>query len=500
VATYTITPSGYQTEIDENGEPISGALIYTYAAGTLTPITTYADSIGTPNSNPIVADSAGRWVAFLTPGTSYKYLYCLPVSPVPSPTSPPSAYETADFVLGTPLSAQTVNVTGTAGENLTAGQVVYLKTDGKWWKADKAAASTSVQPQIGVATVSITSGNTGAICIEGPTTVTGVAAGTLYYVGTSGAVTATAPVQARIVGTANATDQLVVQTDRSPVQGWVNDFRLTLTTAVPETVTDVTAATTIYCTPLNGNRIDLPDSAGNPVRLTSAEFSIAVPATTSQMYDIFCYNNAGVATLELLAWSSDTARATAIIRTAAGRLYKSGDLTRMYIGSFRTTGSSGQTEDSLAKRYLQNYYNAVPAPCLVTEATDSWAYATATIRQARASTANQLDIVVGVAGLAIDATIQALAANDTLNGGGQVGIGYDSTSAMTSGGLFGNYNASATGGQIGQLIARLLHYPAVGRHVYSWNERGNASGTMTWYGDNGNPTYQQAGIQGMWWH
>lgn len=46
---------------DNNGDPLSGGLIYTYAAGTTTPATTYTSSSGsTPNSNPIVLDSSGR--------------------------------------------------------------------------------------------------------------------------------------------------------------------------------------------------------------------------------------------------------------------------------------------------------------------------------------------------------------------------------------------------------------------------------------------------------
>lgn len=41
--------------------PISGGLLYTYAAGTTTPQATYTDStLGTPNANPVVLDSEGR--------------------------------------------------------------------------------------------------------------------------------------------------------------------------------------------------------------------------------------------------------------------------------------------------------------------------------------------------------------------------------------------------------------------------------------------------------
>ena len=46
---------------DNNGNPLSGGKIYTYEAGTSTPLVTYTSSTGnTAHTNPIVLDSAGR--------------------------------------------------------------------------------------------------------------------------------------------------------------------------------------------------------------------------------------------------------------------------------------------------------------------------------------------------------------------------------------------------------------------------------------------------------
>lgn len=56
-----LLPPGYQV-LDANGAPYSGALLYTYEAGTSTPKVTYSDGGATiPNANPVVADSAGRF-------------------------------------------------------------------------------------------------------------------------------------------------------------------------------------------------------------------------------------------------------------------------------------------------------------------------------------------------------------------------------------------------------------------------------------------------------
>ena len=62
---------------DDNGAPLAGGLIYTYAAGTTTPLATYTSANGlTANTNPIILDAAGRppneiW---LTGGFSYKFV------------------------------------------------------------------------------------------------------------------------------------------------------------------------------------------------------------------------------------------------------------------------------------------------------------------------------------------------------------------------------------------------------------------------------------------
>lgn len=46
--------------IDANGNPVVGGKLYTYAAGTTTPLATYTSASGlTPNSNPVILDSAG---------------------------------------------------------------------------------------------------------------------------------------------------------------------------------------------------------------------------------------------------------------------------------------------------------------------------------------------------------------------------------------------------------------------------------------------------------
>jgi hypothetical protein len=63
--------------LDNSGNVLSGGKIYTYAAGTTTPVTTYTSSNGgTANSNPIILNSAGRvpYEIWLTDDISYKFV------------------------------------------------------------------------------------------------------------------------------------------------------------------------------------------------------------------------------------------------------------------------------------------------------------------------------------------------------------------------------------------------------------------------------------------
>jgi len=269
--------------------------------------------------------------------------------------------------------------------------------------------------------------------------------------------------------------------------------RATLASGVPVTTTDQLAKTTLYLTPFRGNRVALFDgSIWNLYAL--AEISIAVPATTSTMYDIFVYSNAGTLMLELLAWTNDTTRATALT-TQDGVLVKTGATTRRYVGSFRTTTASGQTEDSSAKRYLWNYYNRVKKYMEVNEPTDTWNYTTATIRQANGNAANQLDMVIGVSEDIVAADVVGAAGSQSVGVEIAVGVGLDVTNAFAGGQLHGAVAILAASSMQG-LHATWKGYVGIGRHYLAWLEYSAATGTTTWIGDLGFPLRCQSGIYG----
>ena len=70
-----LTPSPKQQFFTAAGVPLVGGKVYTYAAGTSTPLATYQDSTGTvSNTNPIILDSRGECNLWLLPANSYKFV------------------------------------------------------------------------------------------------------------------------------------------------------------------------------------------------------------------------------------------------------------------------------------------------------------------------------------------------------------------------------------------------------------------------------------------
>lgn len=265
----------------------------------------------------------------------------------------------------------------------------------------------------------------------------------------------------------------------TPYFASINDFRLTLTSGVPATTSDVTGATTIYLTPYKGNGIALYSSS-QWVLYSSGEISLALGTITSgRPYDVFCYSNSGTPTLEMLAWTNDTTRATSL-SYQDGVLVKSGDSTRRYLGSFYTTGAT-TTEDSKANRYLWNYYNRVRKDMFREDGTASWTYTTATIRAANGSTDNRLNFLVGVSEEIITADLTSKAGNSNTGVRVASGIALDSTSNLTLGWAEG----TTTGvGLVLTMSSKYTGIVSIGKHYLSWNEFSEATGTTTWYGSN----------------
>jgi hypothetical protein len=211
----TIIPFVPQYFTDTNGNPCSGCKLYTYAAGTSTPLATYYTSTLTPgseNANPVIINSGG-W-----PSTGYIYLSATSYKFILT-TSADVVIWTRDNQTAIPTTSGDVDITGTAGEALSAGDAVYLSdgsgalTAGRWYKTDSDNTYSSTTAAIvGMAPSAISSGASGSIRIGGRMTgLSGLVVGTDYYVSaTAGALTSTAPTNARFVGRAETATILVM--------------------------------------------------------------------------------------------------------------------------------------------------------------------------------------------------------------------------------------------------------------------------------------------------
>lgn len=220
--TGTIMPFPKHQFFNANGDPAAAYRLFLYAAGTSTKQGGFSDAaLTTPLANPTTLDAGGFVAAggvFLTPGLSYKVLLALPGSDDP----PASVLWNIDLVQSVPptgTASDTDLGSQTAGENIAAGNAVYLSdgsggnTAGRWYRTDADFTyASSNAGQVGMAPSAMTTGNSGSIRIGGRITgLSGLTIGALYYASaTAGALTAVPPTNARAIGVADTTSSLIV--------------------------------------------------------------------------------------------------------------------------------------------------------------------------------------------------------------------------------------------------------------------------------------------------
>jgi hypothetical protein len=341
----------------------------------------------------------------------------------------------------------------------------------------------------------------------------------------------------------------------------LNNGRLSLSSGVPVTTSDVTGATTIYWVPYKGNEISLYDGS-TWVGLHETEKSVAVPSTVCQCFDIFGYKSSGALALETLNWNAPTSAAVTSISNASPRVVstgttpttgqlvvitgnsvaannglwrvgtvvagvsfqllnrdgtnssapgsvgtggtwiradentsratalawqngvrvKSGDATRKYLGTGRTTHVSGQCEVSALRVLLANRYHQLLRTLTVTDATANWSVVVGSLRPKNNDLVNRVELVAledDVHVLASMIIAFNLGASEEATGG----VGLDSISAVS--GYFGRTTAGAGSAINAQLIAFYEGAPGAGYHYLQELERAVA-GTVTFLGNNAN--------------
>lgn len=292
--------------------------------------------------------------------------------------------------------------------------------------------------------------------------------------------------------------------------------RLTLTSATPVLITDTTGAGTIYYALYTGNMVPIYDGTvwANKTftelsqALTDNTKSPAAAANNSN-YDMFVWNDSG--TMRCTrgpAWTSDTGRGTGAgtteLERVNGRWMNKIAITNgpgaqrgTYVGTIRTNGTAttdmimeptaalGGTANVLG---VWNMYNRVRTIARNTDSTDSWNYTTLTWRQRNNNTNSRISFVVG---LPESGAFEAYSGIFTTNNNAAavlraIAINYDSTSAPSKSysGITGVVQ-TATAGAGATAHATLSKVPGIGFRFIMPMEISAATGTSSWFGDNG---------------
>lgn len=215
-----LAPIARQRFFDNNGLPLAGGKLYTYTAGTTTPVTSYSDRSGTANTNPVILDANGYCDIWLDSGY-YKFVLKDSLDNTLWTKDQVSLADTAS--LASAFWRDVVYVTS-ADSPLTLTQ----SHNGKLLSIDATSGAISViLPQISLtvlpynigmkltnATNAVTISRTGTDTIEGATTKT--------------------------MNTTNASCQLIADIDKSPDQWAQLDFGIVDFSGYPTATPDTT--------------------------------------------------------------------------------------------------------------------------------------------------------------------------------------------------------------------------------------------------------------------
>ena len=303
---------------------------------------------------------------------------------------------------------------------------------------------------------------------------------------------------------------LLVKTTAAPgvvPQGYLNSVGVAGGGPVQGT-TDVTAATTIYYDPYNGNQVPIWNGVSYSI-LTFPELSLALSGSSqlgSTSYDVCIFNHLGNATAVFgPAWSVSTAGngargtgpGTAQLIQNNGLLVNEFQITGnngvtsytipalecTYVGSVLIDATAGQvtthrTYGQARKFGVWNYYNRLPIVLQAGDPSASWSYSTNTWRESHGATADNVLVFTGMPEEEATITVSqtagwAMSTNENISSASfSVGIGLNSTTSPN--GTVGNasfsfsYSAGVTAQQSASnyvLLAKYILQPSLGLNV-----------------------------------
>jgi hypothetical protein len=271
--------------------------------------------------------------------------------------------------------------------------------------------------------------------------------------------------------------------------------RITTSSGGPIMTTTNAGQTTVYYTPASNDLVPIYNGTSmiwvqftEMSQLTTDTTKSPAAVAASSVYDIFVWSDAG--TLRATrgpAWTNSTTRGYTLTRTNGIYLNTSSitngpaALRGTYVGTIMSNASSqidwtfgGSGSGGVAANHMiWNMYNRVHVATTTQDTTPGYSYTSSTIRQAKASTGNQINFIVGQREDSFFASMQNEVNLATANGAfALAGLGVNTTTAFTFGRVIG-WNNQGTNGNFVTLPQSGYFYPSVGLNFVSANEAGD---------------------------
>ncbi len=285
--------------------------------------------------------------------------------------------------------------------------------------------------------------------------------------------------------------------------------RLTPTSATPIIATDASAQSTVYYTPYAGNLIPIYDGS-NFVLTAFSELSMVMSGANfaaNGIYDLYIASDSGTLRLGIgPVWGTLTAGSGArgtgagttelqrvsglwtnknsmTVRYASGSTFTAAANQATYVGSIVMDGTNSQVSCHVSygqsrKCGIWNAYNRKKILLSAGDSTASWTYDTQTLRQSRATAGNTLQIFTGLPEEFVIAEFNQKVGVSTTSENPQIGIGLNSTTAISG---FSSTDQLAVNFTIG-LNANLTLAPTIGINNLNMLEAGGSVATNTFNG------------------
>jgi hypothetical protein len=337
--------------IDENGNPISGGKLYTYEAGTTTPLDTYInDALTTTAPNPIVLSSAGMMT---TNGVDEGPIYVAPDNyrlVLRSSDDATTYFDIDDLTVIDPDTA-----TAVAAETITSNTTVASSDLDRPFLVNSSSGDVTITADsetLGSGFIfhvkkTSSDANSGIVSGTGVQVIDGSATFTLDSQYDSATFISNGAAGWSILAQTLDTSTLVSDNAIQRVQVSLTAGRLEYSSATTIVLKQYKGA--YICFPYGTSRL-IPSAGVSAVYNNANIDGVAASTLTADTtYYVYAWDNGGEIKIDF----STTGYS---FNTSTGIAEKTGDGTRVLVGMVRTNASS-QFDDSAVKRNVASWHN-----------------------------------------------------------------------------------------------------------------------------------------------